>query len=232
MMGVEEKGEWYPTETPIHEVTVPTFQMMQTEITVAQYQACIEAEQCTPFNGDNERDYQQGGDHHPARYLTWFQVNQFAAWIGARLPTEAEWEFAARNRGQMVKYPWGNNEPTCEHAQFDDCHGKATVPVCSKPAGHTEQGLCDMIGNVDEWVQDEYHWGYEGAPTDGSAWCEQRCPENAKDPAYPLVSLEVDRIRRGGTWSSEPDRIQATYRVWDSPSHHFRNGGRLARSVD
>ena len=132
-------------ETPVHEVTVPTFQIMKTEVTVAMYQACTDAGECSPAGCD------QAECNHPAVCLSWFQLNEFAPWVDARLPTEAEWEFAARSGGQSVRYPWGDDAPSCSKAQFGKCSGE-TVPVCSKPEGSTSQGLCDMAENVWEWV--------------------------------------------------------------------------------
>ena len=108
--------------------------------------------------------------------LDWQQAVDFCAWAGGRLPSEAEWEYAARSGGpsSSYKYPWGNDAATCTYAVMDDggygCGTGRTWSVCSKPAGNTSQGLCDMSGNVWEWVEDWYHGDYTGAPTDGSAW--------------------------------------------------------------
>ncbi|MBN2672298.1 MAG: SUMF1/EgtB/PvdO family nonheme iron enzyme, partial [Deltaproteobacteria bacterium] len=98
----------------------------------------------------------------------------------------SQWEYYARNRGDDVIYPWGNDEPTCDLAVIDvegqttGCGTGYTWDVCSKPAGNTEQGLCDMAGNVHEWTGDYYHFGYAWdyedetyyAPDDGTYWRE------------------------------------------------------------
>ena len=213
----------FDDERPVHMVTVPTFQIMKTEVTVAMYQACVDAEQCTDdFDGD--------GDDSPA-LLNWYQLNEFAAFVGGRLPTEAEWEYAARSQGRDITYPWGDESPTCSLAQMYRCDVE-TVPVCSKPAGNTEQGLCDMAGNVMEWVQDEYHSSYEGAPSDGSGWCASDCPVNASDPNY-NASDSTSRVLRGGSWyyDNAVNYRAASRNNGDPSGHSSYNGGRVLRSV-
>ena len=203
-------------------VTLLSFQIMKTEVTVAMYQACVDAEQCIDdFDGEE--------DDYPA-ILDWYQLNDFAAWVGGRLPTEAEWEYAARSQGQDIVYPWGDEAPTCSIVQKSDCVGD-TAPVCSKPAGNTEQGLCDMAGNIREWVQDEYHSSYEGAPSDGSGWCDSDCPVNASDPKY-NASDSTHRVLRGGSWRYvNATKFRATDRDLYGTSYSGSTfGGRVVRS--
>ena len=156
---------------PIHPVNVPEFEMSKTEVTVGQYRACVNAGACTIekllFLADNA----PGIENHPVRFVNWLQAKAFAEFAG--LPTEAEWEYAARSGGRRIIYPWGNEEPTCDHLNFNDCLGD-TRSVCSYPTDNTAQGLCDMAGNVREWVEDVWHSSYEGAPADGSAWYTRR----------------------------------------------------------
>jgi formylglycine-generating enzyme required for sulfatase activity len=198
MMGSPEgMAQEEPREYPQHPVAVPTFRLWRTENTVAQYLACIDEGGCTPIaiDGCND-DFPEERADHPICCTDWFQARDFCAWLGGRLPSEAEWEFAARNRGQDVLYPWGNADPTCELAVIDlafldptlgtegiaGCDGiYSTQPVCSKPLGNTTEGLCDMVGNVYEWMEDWFHEAYEYvdkdgvlqvAPADGSAWTD------------------------------------------------------------
>jgi len=203
-----ENGE--TDELPVHHVTVQTFEMMRTEVTISHYAACVGTDACSETEGDHENcgavpfDY---GDQ-PVGCANWDQATEFCAWAGGRLPTEAEWEFAARNRGQAVEFPWGDDEATCELAIMHDtnygaggCGLDSVWNVCSRsPDGDTEQGLCDMAGNVVEWNQDWYHVNYEDAPDDGSSW------ESGGGGG---------RVSRGGACGNGSDNLRAAAR---SPS--------------
>jgi formylglycine-generating enzyme required for sulfatase activity len=238
MMGSESLSS---DERPVHMVTVPTFQMMRAEITVAQYRACVNASVCsTPSSYYNWSRNPSDMEDHPINGVTWFNLMEFAAWVGARLPTEAEWEYAARGAGQDIIYPWGDQSATCQYAVMDDeddgCGESRTWPVCSKPAGNTAQGLCDMAGNVGEWVQDKNHSDYSGAPSDGSGWCDDRdCPVNASDSNYRTdYNASVTwRVVRGGDYNSGRDTLKAAYRGGGLPPTSYRSfwGGRLARDL-
>jgi formylglycine-generating enzyme required for sulfatase activity len=166
-----------------HHVTVPPFEIAKTEVTRAQYKDCVKQGACSaPGCG---WPVQKGEENLPVVCVDWHQAKAFSEWAGGRLPTEAEWEYAARSAGKNWRYPWGDEDATCERAVIAGCRN-ASAPVCLKPAGNTEQGLCDMSGNVWEWVQDWYHDSYEGAPSDGRAW---------ESPPG------VYRVFRGGSWS-------------------------------
>ena len=210
-----------PNEQPIHDVIVPSFDMMRAEVTVGQYQICVEENYCSPpRSGTNYNWGVAGRENHPINGVSWIQLDEFSRWVGARLPTEAEWEYAARNQGQEMTYPWGNQPPSSDLVVYGTAH---TAPVCSKPNGNTAQGLCDMAGNVWEWVQDEWHPVYEDAPEDGSAWCT----ENADC----LNTNSVSRIRRGGGWGSNADYLRVAYRNHNAPTNQGTSFGvRLVRS--
>ncbi|OQC42802.1 MAG: Serine/threonine-protein kinase pkn1 [Deltaproteobacteria bacterium ADurb.Bin058] len=211
-------------EKPVHSVTVPTFKMTKTEVTVDQYGACVDAGSCSaPGTGTYCNWDKSDRGSHPINCVDWDQAQAFANWVGGRLPSEAEWEYAARSGGRDWKYPWGDEDATCERAVMDDdggdgCGRDSTWPVCSKPSGNTTEGLCDMAGNVFEWVQDLYHSSYDGAPTDGSAW------------EKPTGSY---RVNRGGSWFSIAGGVRAAVRFRDVPRNRddVGLGFRLARSV-
>lgn len=203
-------------ERPAHQVSVKTFSIMKTEVTVEQFQACIDAGACKPTKMDKRCNLGKRDKlNHPVNCLTWYDANTFCQWIGARLPTEAEWEYAARDGGKDIIYPWGNQAPTCELAVIDDgsplCHPKReTQPVCSHPKGNTSKGLCDMAGNVWEWVEDWYHPNYQNAPNNGSTRSDAT-PESLK------------ALRGGGIQST--DDYRTTHRAFHPREWEYRGAG-------
>lgn len=179
-------------EYPYHTVDVPGFWIDKLEVTTAQYAACTDAGGCSEAEPGNAWSSCNlgidGREDHPINCVTWYQAVEYCAWAGKRLPTEAEWEKAARGTDGRI-YPWGNDEPTCDHAviSWAGCPQRtSTEPVGSKPLGASPYGAQDMAGNVWEWVEDWYHETYDGAPTDGSAWVT---PEG------------TEKVVRGGSWS-------------------------------
>ena len=138
-------------------VKVGAFQLSKSEVTVEQYAACVKAGGCTaPKQGRVCNWGMSGRGLHPVNCVTWHQADAYAKWAKARLATEAEWEYAARGAGTQRLYPWGAEPATCEYAVMgeseDGCGRNRTWPVCSKPKGHSPQGLCDMAGGVSEWT--------------------------------------------------------------------------------
>ena len=210
-MGWNENAE----ERPIHEVTVSSFELMRTEVTVAQYRVCVDAGVCEAPRYGN---YIDNLDNHPINYVSWFEAMTFAEFVGARLPSEAEWEFAARSGGQDIRYPWGNQAPDCDRVNFNLCVG-STTPACTHPTGNTAQGLCDMAGNVYEWTDDDFHFNYNDAPNDGSAWID--------------TPRGIQRVRRGGSWRHIANSIRAAHRDNFDADYGLGDyyGFRLARSV-
>jgi formylglycine-generating enzyme required for sulfatase activity len=182
----------FTNEEPIHNVTVPNFSMTKTTITVNHYRKCVDDSVCTePQSGGTDENWDDPGyEDHPVNGVTWTQAVAYCEWLGGRLPTEAEWEYAARSQGQDIEFPWGNDLATCDMAVLakitgdDTCDIFRSEPVCSRPAGNSDQGLCDMAGNMRQWVEDDVHSDYSGAPDDGSAWIDS--PRAA------------ERITRGG----------------------------------
>jgi formylglycine-generating enzyme required for sulfatase activity/serine/threonine protein kinase len=146
-----DNGE--PDEEPIHTVTLDAFWIDETEVTNAMYRKCVEAGTCRPpvskqYFGDSNYD------QHPIIYVTWDDAVDYCTWVERKLPTEAQWEKAARGVDGRT-YPWGEQAPTCDLANKNGCVG-VTSPVGSYPAGASPYGALDMAGNVWEWVADWY----------------------------------------------------------------------------
>ena len=201
--GTFTMGNGSGAATPTHNVNITTFKMTKTTVTVAQYRMCVDDGPCPVPPGGTYT--QSNVDNHPINRVRWQDAKTYATWVGARLPTEAEWEYAARNRGQNVLYPWGNMNANCDYANVNNCYS-FTSPVCNFVNGHTNQGLCDMAGGVYEWVEDDYHANYNGAPNNGSAWIDS--PRAAQ------------RVLRGGSWSASASNATTYYRyAADSPSY-------------
>ncbi|MDD2805355.1 MAG: formylglycine-generating enzyme family protein [Elusimicrobiales bacterium] len=221
-MGTDSGEKGFEDAKPIHEVAIKTFEMSKTVVTVEQYAECVIKGGCTePATGDYCNWGKPGRQLHPVNCVDWDQAQAYAKFKGARLPSEAEFEYAATSGGRNQKYPWGNDEPTCDKAVMKSnsgygCGTNSTMPVCSKPKGNTAQGLCDMSGNVWQWVQDKYQDSYKGAPTDGSAF----------------EAAGSGRVIRGGSFNYDDARVlRADLRLNDDPGD--RNGGigfRLVRS--
>ncbi|MDD5309350.1 MAG: formylglycine-generating enzyme family protein [Deltaproteobacteria bacterium] len=207
-------------ERPRHTVEIRTFRMWRTEVTVGQYDACVQAGVCTSTPIQDFCD-PTTPDHldAPRDCVDWNQAAAFCHWVEGRLPSEAEWEFAARSRGRDIAFPWGNEPVTCERAVVDQgglgCGKGDHWPVCSKPFGNSAQGLCDLAGNVWEWVEDTYHESYDGAPDDGSAWV---------DPGAEF------RVLRGGGIGSPGCTFRASDRMFHDPGFEYGGlGFRCAR---
>jgi len=155
-------------------VTVQPFLMDDTEVTMGAYAACVKAGKCRPAHATvdwpdiKEADRTQWSPYcnqekpdrvnHPVNCVDWNQATAYCAWAGKRLPTEEEWEWAARGAERGATYPWGNEAPgsqLCWNGEGNDLgkgQRKSTCPAGSYPAGNTPQGLKDLAGNVWEWT--------------------------------------------------------------------------------
>ena len=230
-MGTDSSGAAFYDAKPVHEVAIKTFDMSETDVTVEQYKECVLKGACTEPGLDKFCNWGvKGRQLHPVNCVTWEQADKYAefkskqpGFEGARLPSEAEWEYAATSGGRNQEYPWGADEPDCDKAVMYEklapgCGENSTWAVCSKTAGNTAQGLCDMAGNVHQWVQDTYHDSYEGAPVDGSDF----------------KGAGAIRVVRGGSFLSHvASSLRADYRNAIEPQG--RNGGigfRLARDAE
>lgn len=208
----------FDDESPVHEVKISDFLMDRFPVTVSQYRHFVECRERGYLGRDfwstegwawRERNKRLSPGswedqlRHPNRPLiqvTWYEADAYARYKGARLPTEAEWEYAARGK-EGRKYPWGNDDPTDQHANFDD-RLIAPSPVGIYPLGATPEGVRDLAGNVDEWCSDWY-----GPYTDGPA----------SDPVGP--STGALRLVRGGSRYSDARRIRAAYRYSRRPGY-------------
>ena len=163
-----ENGRAYP-EIPAHTVYLDDYWIDKYEVTNAQYALCVADGACTPPHSNDADVYRHYYDNpefanYPVVWVSWFAARAYCEWAGRRLPTEAEWEKAARGTDGR-KYPWGNEEVTGERANFCDVNCTRTIanelyddgysgtaPVGSYPAGASPYGVMDMSGNVWEWV--------------------------------------------------------------------------------
>ena len=163
----------FDVRRPAHPVTVSGFWIQEHEVTHDEY-----------ARFDSGHQFPSGQGRYPVANITWQEALDYAVSRGGGLPTEAQWEFAARGPEGRA-YPWGEARPTCDRAQFSGCDGDA-IDVMSHPNGATPDGVYDLAGNVEEWVADTWHYGYVGAPDDGSAWVSEGA---------------ASRVGRGGSWA-------------------------------
>lgn len=150
-------------ELPAHDVTLDAFWIDQVEVTNGMYALCVDAGVCrlpVKVNSDNRADYFGNPEFkdYPVVYVTWYDASAYCEWAGRRLPTEAEWERAARS-DDMRNYPWGNEPPNGENSNSNNIVGD-TTRVGSYGIGASPFGALDMGGNVWEWVADFYQPKY------------------------------------------------------------------------
>ena len=164
-------------EQPVRSITLSAFQMLKSEVTVKQFEACVNAGTCrAPQLGNYSDDDLLNRDDHPINYINHREARAFCQWAGGDLPSETQWEYAAR-RGHGNLLPWGSNDLStvnCSNTRYINCNdfGRGnTAPTCTLPAGDTNDGLCDMAGNVAEFVIDDYADDYSSHPTNGNAYC-------------------------------------------------------------
>jgi len=154
---------WFSAEEPIHDVYLDAFWIDQTEVTISMYARCVEAGACELPEETSSRSrpnyyYSAELANFPVIRVTWFDAQAYCLWAGARLPTEAEWEKAARGTDGRY-YPWGDDAPHCLLANISGCLGD-TEAVGSHLEGASPYGALDMAGNVSEWVTDWFMSGY------------------------------------------------------------------------
>ena len=184
----------FDAELPQHQVYLGAYEISRFEITNAQYRVFVEAmNRPTPRGHNGEETWADGtlnGDTQPVVGVTWFDAQAFAEWIGGSLPTEAQWERAARGTEARL-YPWGDVPPKArQHANFARRYNRP-MPVGQFPKGESPDGIADLAGNVWEWCLDEYN------PT-AYRRNEKGVPRNPLNLRFRDVLRA--RVIRGGAW--------------------------------
>ena len=208
-------------EMPERWVHLDAFWIDRTEVTNGMYELCVRAGACpVPQDTRSKTRLFYYGDarysEYPVIHIPWAAAQAYCQWAGRRLPSEAEWEKAARGVDART-YPWGERRSSLELANFDNRIGD-TTPVGKFPAGASPYGALDMAGNVSEWVSDWYAANtYAIGP--------------AVNPFGPQTG--EFRILRGGSWLNIDKVIRAAYRLWNVPEHGYEiSGFRCAQSSE
>lgn len=227
--GGSTRREDFEREQPAHTVVLDEYWIDQTKVTNAQFATFLN-ERGNRIEGGatwldlEERDclieYKEDGfrpengyENHPVMEVSWYGAAAYCEWVGGRLPTEAEWEYAARGPEGRV-YPWGDTLPTCEQAQFYGCVPAGTVPVDSFRNSASWCNAQDLGGNVWEWVAD---------------WFGEYSTEKQVNPIGPATG----RLRglRGGSWGSKAYVVRSAFRYRYAPYVTYNLGFRCVKSI-
>ena len=207
-------------ERPVHTVNLEGYWIDQTEVTNAQYTQCVKNGSCTePWsNGFSPRDDYYGNNQYadyPVIYVEWDQAVAYCRWAGGRLPSEAEWEKAARGTDGRI-YPWGNQQPDKNLANFNK-NVEDIVPVGSYPTGSSPYGVLDMAGNVWEWTADLY---------DRDIDYYRQLPANNPTRSHIVEDGGLNyAVFRGGSWSSGQYTMRAANRFTYFAVSWYNSGG-------
>jgi eukaryotic-like serine/threonine-protein kinase len=207
-------------EEPVHMVHLDSYWIDRTDVTNAMYARCVYEGSCqVPDRPNSYTRKPYFGDSHfgnfPVIYVTWDDANSYCKWAGGRLPTEAEWEKAARGTDARV-YPWGNQLPDTTMLNYYYVVGD-TSAVGSSAADISAYGVLDMAGNIREWVADWYDSAYYAKST-------------GSNPLGPATG--ADRVVRGGSWLANEFFIRSALRIFYPPDSAFFNlGFRCAKSA-
>lgn len=211
--------EWFASESPIHQVALDALWIDRTEVSEAQYASCVEAGVCREAGCAGGPGYVSSP--HPVVCVSWYDAQRYCEWVGGRLPSEAEWEYASRGPDGFI-YPWGDAfdgsrlsfcDTNCsldwKYDEHDDGFS-STAPVASFPQGASWCGAYDMAGNVYEWVADWYEPTYYA-----------RSPY--RNPLGP--GSGESRVLRGGGWFSIPWELRCAFRDGIDPEAVLGNVG-------
>ncbi|HIN75890.1 MAG TPA: formylglycine-generating enzyme family protein [Rhodospirillales bacterium] len=203
----DHSNEGYSNERPVHRVELDAFYMDVNEVTVGQFREFVN-QSGDSYNKWNDVARYSPGDDYPMIYVSWDDATAYAEWAGKRLPTEAEWEYAARGGLSGKRYPWGD-EITHDDANYTGLGGKDKWDRQNAPVGSFDAngyGLNDMAGNVWEWCADRYSRGYYATSP-------------LKNPTGPDTGLY--RVLRGGSWVNNSNGLRAAYRNVDAPAYAY-----------
>jgi formylglycine-generating enzyme required for sulfatase activity len=200
----------YKKERPEHTVYLDAYWIDKTLVTNNMYINCVVSGGCTPpLNVSPTKYGHKNSGNYPVVYVSWQQAHDYCKWAGRRLPTEAEWEKAARGVDGRI-YPWGNDAPDCQKGNFKGCSEGLSV-VDAYPQGASPYGALDMAGNVWQWVADFYGADYYSI----SPYANPQGPESSE---YYVL--------RGGAWNYGAERFARTFtRLQMTPTHRATNNG-------
>lgn len=216
------RGRWdvdcEPDERPPRRIGLLAFAIDTYEVTWRDYASCVAAGACRPVDPADcyawdGQGFARGAalpaeflaPDHPVVCVDWGQAAEYCSWLGKRLPTEAEWERAARGPSARTEFPWGDERPTCERARFGGC-GDATAAVGAHPAGRSPEGVHDLAGNAAEWVADWY--------AKDALFTAAR--NNPTGPTRGFL-----RVVRGGSFYEGPGHLRSSYRYGLNPVSGF-----------